>query len=62
MSISYVEVTQTPPLNIDVEIGNLAEETYVGPTAPTFTSTGIWIQTGLGPGGTDYTIWFEDGQ
>lgn len=24
--------------------------------------TGLWIQTGLGVGGNDFTIWFEDGQ
>lgn len=31
-----------------------------GPTN-TLTRVGLWIQTGLGSSGTDFTIWFEDG-
>lgn len=49
----YVEVTgaEAPQPNI-----------WVGDTQPTFTSTGIWVETGLGPDGDDFTIWIEDGQ
>lgn len=36
---------------------------FVQPTAPTPTgSPYLWIQTGLGPSGTDFTFWIEDGQ
>jgi hypothetical protein len=30
-------------------------------TDPGLTAPGIWIQTGLAPGGTGFTFWFEDG-
>lgn len=33
----------------------------VGNTNPNLTGPGLWIQTGLGPGGTGFTFWFEDG-
>ena len=34
---------------------------YVGPTDPGFANEGVWVQTGLGDSGTDFTIWIEDG-
>lgn len=36
---------------------------YVQANAPTFDAgqVGLWIQTGMGPNGTDWTVWFEDG-
>lgn len=33
----------------------------VGPTN-TLTAEGLWVQTGLGPDGTGFTFWIEDGQ
>jgi hypothetical protein len=33
----------------------------IGPDAPTFTGPGMWVQTGLGPDGGDFTLWIEDG-
>lgn len=33
----------------------------VGPTN-TLQSPGLWIETGLGPAGADFTLWIEDGQ
>lgn len=38
-----------------------AQQVYVQPTNPNMTEPGIWIQTGLAPGGTGFTFWFEDG-
>jgi hypothetical protein len=37
--------------------GNLV----ISPTQPTFEGPGMWVQTGLGPTGQDFTIWIEDG-
>lgn len=37
--------------------GNVA----VQATNPALAAPGLWIQTGLGPGGTDMTFWVEDG-
>jgi hypothetical protein len=37
--------------------GNLV----VSATDPGLTEPGLWIQTGLGAGGTDMTFWVEDG-
>jgi len=33
----------------------------VDPASPAFAEPGVWVQTGLGPSGTDMTIWIEDG-
>lgn len=36
---------------------------YIQPDAPQGTPlTYLWVQTGLGPTGTDMTFWVEDGQ
>lgn len=34
---------------------------YVQGTDPGMTEPGVWIQTGLAPGGAGFTFWFEDG-
>lgn len=34
---------------------------YVQDTDPGMTGPGVWIQTGLAPGGAGFTFWFEDG-
>ena len=44
---------KTSPVGID--------QVYVQDTNPGLTGPGIWIQTGLAPGGTGFTWWFEDG-
>lgn len=37
--------------------------THVGPTAPVgMVAPYLWVQTGLGSDGTDFTFWIEDGQ
>ena len=37
------------------------QSVYVQPTQPTgLTRDYLWVQTGLGPTGTDWTLWFED--
>jgi hypothetical protein len=41
--------------------GSGTPEVYVQDTDPGLTNPGIWIQTGLGPGGLGFTFWFEDG-
>jgi hypothetical protein len=41
--------------------GGGSTQVYVQDTDPGMTSSGIWIQTGLAPGGTGFTFWFEDG-
>jgi hypothetical protein len=33
----------------------------VSDTQPAFAGTGLWVQTGLGPTGDDFTFWIEDG-
>ena len=35
---------------------------HVGPVQPIFTQPGLWVQTGLGVSGNDFTIWIEDGE
>ena len=37
--------------------GNFA----VGSSDPLLSAPGMWVQTGLGTGGTDVTFWIEDG-
>ena len=41
--------------------GTGGQQVYVQSATPTFDSVGIWVQTGLAPGGTGFTLWFEDG-
>lgn len=42
----------------------ISNNTFIQPTAPDVPAGTpyIWWQTGLGPGGTDMTMWVEDGQ
>lgn len=44
-----------------IAVGAGSQEVYVQDTDPGLTGPGIWIQTGLAPGGTGFTWWFEDG-
>jgi hypothetical protein len=37
------------------------ENLRVQPTDPLLDGAGMWVQTGLGPSGQDFTIWIEDG-
>jgi hypothetical protein len=41
--------------------GSGTQQVYVQTTNPGLTGPGIWIETGLAPGGTGFTFWFEDG-
>lgn len=34
---------------------------FVSPTKPASTTPHLWVQTGLGPSGQDFTFWIEDG-
>jgi hypothetical protein len=34
---------------------------HVGPTQPAVPGPYLWVQTGLGASGTDFTFWIEDG-
>ena len=40
-----------------------APRVYVQPAAPTVApgTAYVWVQTGLGANGTDWTVWFDDG-
>jgi hypothetical protein len=40
-----------------------AATVFVQPTQPSVIANTeyVWIQTGLAPGGTGFTLWFEDG-
>ena len=40
---------------------NQAKSVFIQDDNPNI-SKGIWIQTGLGSGGDDFSIWFEDGK
>lgn len=43
--------------------GGAAQNVFVQPDPPTSPpDTYLWVETGLGPGGTDMTFWVEDGQ
>lgn len=52
----------THPLEAHAHPHTHPENVVVGPanTLPANTA-GLWVQTGLGPGGTDWTLWIEDG-
>ncbi|GBF05827.1 hypothetical protein DAERI_060087 [Deinococcus aerius] len=41
-----------------------APDLYLQPTRPAVPAgtTYLWVQTGLGPDGTGYSLWFEDGE
>lgn len=39
----------------------LSPNVFVGPTNPGIVGVGLWMQTGLGTSGSDFTLWFEDG-
>lgn len=43
--------------------GGGTQQVFVQPTAPVVAGgvAYIWYQTGLGPDGTDMTVWVEDG-
>lgn len=53
-------VIQPEPTQIIQMAGNT--NFYVGPTNPGLTEGGMWVQTGLGDSGNDFTIWIEDGK
>lgn len=42
-------------------LDGFAGRTFVQPTQPTVPGPWVWVQTGLGPNGTDVTVWVEDG-
>lgn len=37
-------------------------QAFVQPTQPAVDGAYLWVQTGLGEDGTEFTIWIEDGQ
>lgn len=37
------------------------KQAFVGPTQPTAPGPYLWVQTGLGATGADWTFWIEDG-
>lgn len=56
-SVQFLSTDQT----YDIEVGGSAtHNVFVGPSLPTFSGPGIWIQTGLN-GGKEFAVWFEDG-
>lgn len=65
MAISTIIVTETATADvITVQVPGLQ-----GPSAMSVGTTntltpgipGMWLQTGLGPNGDDFTMWIEDG-
>lgn len=65
-----LDATSTPPPF--PEVGDLWFAPNVEPIAigstfvvsdfqPSIAATGMWVQTGLGPDGSDFTLWVEDG-
>lgn len=54
-----INATRLNHIEDGIEAASLA--VVVSPTNPGLTAPGIWIQTGLGADGTDWTLWFEDG-
>lgn len=68
---AYVGILPPPPPNyagdfwvepVDTSFYNDAPaEIFISPTRPSFTSPGLWIQTGLGVDGSGFTFWIEDG-
>lgn len=66
------QITVTNPAGITVttqtvaqalSVGNFVpkQTTFIGPSAPGVPGPWVWWQTGLGTGGTDFTLWLEDG-
>lgn len=61
LSPSKVEVDYTRGVE-GIDVGGYDQQNiFVGPAEPVFSSPGMWIQTGLGEEGQDFTVWFEDG-
>lgn len=55
-------VTQvTPSQQVSVGIALPQQNLFISNTKPAFSGPGLWIETGLGTSGRDYTIWVEDG-
>lgn len=74
--MARVEVVVAPDDGVDVTLVDFPVEVETGfaPNGPFFgiplyvqgsdpgmTYPGLWVQTGLGPDGSDYTFWIEDG-
>jgi hypothetical protein len=44
------------------KLATLSQQIFVQDDAPDFVGgIGLWVETGLGTGGSDMTIWIEDG-
>ena len=47
---------------VNSAIGERANNWYIRPTKPNANGNYLWMQTGLGAGGTSMTLWVEDGK
>lgn len=57
------ETDLTTAVQAKLNAAQTVQRTFVGNSAPTGTTGNyVWVQTGLGVGGTDMTFWVEDGQ
>jgi hypothetical protein len=57
----YTDMSGAPPAMPMLAAG-VEQNLFVQPTAPISPpSTYLWIQTGLGAGGSEFTMWIEDG-
>ena len=64
LSTTQVSVTTINAGQIGPPGPTLGYPMFIQPTAPTganLPAKYFWLQTGLGPLGQDFTIWFEDG-
>jgi hypothetical protein len=57
---TLVEVEATH-IQVEVSGGFSQQNMWVGPVRPEFSAPGLWVETGLGANGDDFTIWIEDG-
>lgn len=58
-----IVVTQMGPAGSGGGGGGAVQNVFIGESAPSSPpATYLWIETGLGVGGTDMTFWVEDGQ
>lgn len=58
----YDETLNTLRTYAEGEWRDHGQQVYVQDTQPTGTpEVYFWLQTGLGSGGDDWTLWFEDG-
>lgn len=58
-AIEVTTIGERGPQGVQGEPG--PQNLFVQPNDPAMAQPGVWVQTGLGPAGNDWTMWIEDG-